>query len=52
MVFLIDGTHGEIADKAKEQQPAHDEHGDGVGLRLGYAVVDLIGADVVDQHRT
>ena len=43
--------HG-VADEADDQQPRHDVHGDVVGLRLRHAVIDLILADVVDEHRT
>src|SRR5579859_1970992 len=52
IVLGVDLTHGEVANKSNQQQTAHDVHGDRIGLRLRHAAVDLILANVVDQHGT
>src|SRR5665213_1579834 len=49
---LIHRLDEEVAYEADHQQPGHDVHGGVVGLRLRHAVIDVVLADIVHQHRT
>src|SRR6202000_3027534 len=52
MIAAVNRMHQEIGDKADHQQSSHQIHRHRISISLGDTVIDLVLADIIDEHRT